>query len=188
MSAHRVGPLLQGEFHNWIRVYRAKLEFMPSSVQKNGEGNGHPLQYAFPENPTDRGAWQVTVRGVTRVGHDLATKPAPKRVRGLASEWEVSVKTARCSVPHHGDRALRVRGQDHASSAAASDPACLCHLGGQPCRGRIVFLTQLSIKCAVGLAWGYSSSSKQRLYVSRSLSRIQFKGTFCLAYTFFKKN
>ena len=141
MSAHRVGPLLQGEFHNWIRVYRAKLEFMPSSVQKNGEGNGHPLQYAFLENPTDRGAWQVTVRGVTRVGHDLATKPAPKRVRGLASEWEVSVKTARCSVPHHGDRALSVRGQDHASSAAASDPACLCHPGGQPCRGRIVFLT-----------------------------------------------
>ena len=25
----------------------------------------------------DRGAWQATVRGVTRVGHDLATKPPP---------------------------------------------------------------------------------------------------------------
>ena len=23
----------------------------------------------------DRGAWQATVRGVTRVGHDLVTKP-----------------------------------------------------------------------------------------------------------------
>ena len=26
------------------------------------------------ENPMDRGAWQATVYGVTRVGHDLATK------------------------------------------------------------------------------------------------------------------
>ena len=25
----------------------------------------------------DRGAWQATVHGVTRVGHDLATKPPP---------------------------------------------------------------------------------------------------------------
>jgi len=27
--------------------------------------------------PVDRGAWQATVHGVTRVGHDLATKPPP---------------------------------------------------------------------------------------------------------------
>ena len=27
------------------------------------------------ENPMDRGVWQATVHGVTRVGHDLATKP-----------------------------------------------------------------------------------------------------------------
>ena len=25
----------------------------------------------------DRGAWQATVRGVARVGHDLAIKPPP---------------------------------------------------------------------------------------------------------------
>ena len=25
----------------------------------------------------DRGAWQATVHGITRVGHDLATKPLP---------------------------------------------------------------------------------------------------------------
>ena len=28
-------------------------------------------------NPMDRGAWQATVHGVARVGHDLATKPPP---------------------------------------------------------------------------------------------------------------
>ena len=27
--------------------------------------------------PIDRAAWQATVHGVTRVGHDLATKPPP---------------------------------------------------------------------------------------------------------------
>ena len=27
--------------------------------------------------PMDRGAWQATVHGVTRVGHDLVTKQAP---------------------------------------------------------------------------------------------------------------
>ena len=27
--------------------------------------------------PMDRGAWQATVHGFTRVGHDLVTKPPP---------------------------------------------------------------------------------------------------------------
>ena len=31
-----------------------------------GEGNGNPLQYSCLENPIDRGAWQVTVHGVTK--------------------------------------------------------------------------------------------------------------------------
>ena len=28
------------------------------------------------KNPMDRGAWQATVHGVARVGHNLATKPS----------------------------------------------------------------------------------------------------------------
>ena len=31
-----------------------------------GEGNGNPLQYSCMENPMDRGAWWVTVHGVTK--------------------------------------------------------------------------------------------------------------------------
>jgi len=42
-----------------------------------GEGNSNPLQYSCLENPMDRGAWQGTIHGVARVGHDLATKPPP---------------------------------------------------------------------------------------------------------------
>ena len=48
----------------------------PGSIP--GEGNGHPLQYSCLGNPLDRGAWWATAHGVTRVGHDLATKPPPK--------------------------------------------------------------------------------------------------------------
>ena len=40
-----------------------------------GEENGNPLQYSCLENLMNRGAWQATVQGVARVGHDLATKP-----------------------------------------------------------------------------------------------------------------
>jgi hypothetical protein len=41
-----------------------------------GEGNGNPLQYSCLENPADREAGQATVHRVTRLGHDLVTKPA----------------------------------------------------------------------------------------------------------------
>ena len=40
-----------------------------------GEGNDNPVQYSCLKNPMDRGVWQAAVHGVTRVGHDLVTKP-----------------------------------------------------------------------------------------------------------------
>jgi len=46
-------------------------------IKTYGEGNDNPLQYSCLENPMNRGAWQATVLGVTRVGHDLASKPPP---------------------------------------------------------------------------------------------------------------
>ena len=45
-----------------------------------GEGNGNPLHYSCLENSMDRGAWRATVHGITRVGHDLATKLPPPYV------------------------------------------------------------------------------------------------------------
>ena len=42
----------------------------PGSIPRLGrsprEGNGNPLQYSFLENPRDRGAWWITVHGVTK--------------------------------------------------------------------------------------------------------------------------
>ena len=50
----------------------------PRSGKSPGEGNGYALQYSCLENPMNRGACQATVHGVTRAGHDLATKPPPR--------------------------------------------------------------------------------------------------------------
>ena len=39
---------------------------IPELGRLPGEGNGNPLQYSCPGNPTDRGAWQGIVHGVTK--------------------------------------------------------------------------------------------------------------------------
>ena len=43
-------------------------------VAESGEGNGNPLQYSCPGDPTDRGAWWATHHGVAKTGHDRITK------------------------------------------------------------------------------------------------------------------
>ena len=48
---------------------------VPGSGRSLGEGRGNPLQYSCLENPMDREACWAPVHGVTRVRHDLATKP-----------------------------------------------------------------------------------------------------------------
>ena len=61
-----------------------------------GEGNGSPLQYSCLGKPMDRGAWQTTVHGVARVGHDLATKPSPPyKVPGIVKFIESTSVDAR---------------------------------------------------------------------------------------------
>ena len=45
------------------------------SRRSPGEGNVNPLQYPCPGNPMDRGAWWAIAHGITRVGHNLVTKP-----------------------------------------------------------------------------------------------------------------
>ena len=51
------------------------LGSIPESGRSTAEGNGNPLQYSYLENPMDRGVWQATVHGITRVGYKLETKP-----------------------------------------------------------------------------------------------------------------
>ena len=51
------------------------LGSIPGLGRSPGEGNGNTSKYSCLKNPMDRGARQATVHGITRVGHDLATKP-----------------------------------------------------------------------------------------------------------------
>ena len=39
---------------------------IPGSGKYLGGRNGNPLHYSYLGNPTDRGAWQVTVQGVAK--------------------------------------------------------------------------------------------------------------------------
>ena len=65
------------------------LGSIPGLGRSPGEGTGNPLQDSCLENPMDRGAWWATVHGVTRVGHDWATKaPPPVKLRKeLDLQW-----------------------------------------------------------------------------------------------------
>ena len=56
---------------------RCRKHGFDSWVRSSVRGLGSPLQYSCLENPMDRGAWQATVHGVSRVGHDLVSKPPP---------------------------------------------------------------------------------------------------------------
>ena len=53
------------------------MGLIPGPGRPPGEGNDNPLQYSCLENPMDREAWWATVYEVTRVRHDLTTKPPP---------------------------------------------------------------------------------------------------------------
>ena len=44
----------------------ASAGLIPGSGRSPGGGHGSPLQYSCLENPMDRGAWCVTVHGVTK--------------------------------------------------------------------------------------------------------------------------
>ena len=39
---------------------------IPGLGRSTGGGNGNPLHYSYLENPTDRGAWWATFRGVAK--------------------------------------------------------------------------------------------------------------------------
>ena len=72
MGSHRVG-------HDWsdladLAAAAGDISSIPGLGRSPGEGNGNPLQYSYLRNPMDRGAWQATVHGVTRVVHASATK------------------------------------------------------------------------------------------------------------------
>ena len=74
-----------------LPVSAGDVGLIPGSGRSPGEGNGNPLQYSCLENSMDTGAWQAIVPGLTRVGHNLVTKPPQQqtsRCKSLAS-WDL---------------------------------------------------------------------------------------------------
>ena len=51
-------------------VKAGDVGLIPGSRRSPGGGNGNPLEYSCLKNPMDGGAWQATVLGLKRVGHD----------------------------------------------------------------------------------------------------------------------
>ena len=45
------------------------------------------------KNPLERGAWRATVLGVSRVGHNLATKPPPPPKAGKRNQQLITAST-----------------------------------------------------------------------------------------------
>ena len=52
-------------------------DLIPGLERSPEEGSGNPPQFYYLGNPKARGAWGATVHWVTRVGHNLVTKPSP---------------------------------------------------------------------------------------------------------------
>ena len=81
-----------------LPVNAGDVDSTPGSGRSLGEGNGNPLQYSCLENPTDRGAWQATIHGVSKESdrtewlnnklfsvHNLASGTFKPRLQGTKS-------------------------------------------------------------------------------------------------------
>ena len=60
---------------------------IPGLGRSSGERSGNPLQYSCLGNLMDRGSWRAIVHGVSRVGHDLVTKPLTKKSGNRGVNW-----------------------------------------------------------------------------------------------------
>ena len=70
---------MQWETEKEIQKARNRVE--ARKVSRFNNSCSEPMApVLLPGESMDRGAWQATVHGVARVGHDLVTKPPPSQV------------------------------------------------------------------------------------------------------------
>ena len=82
------------------------------------EGNGNLLQYSYLGNPMDRGAWQATMHGVPRVGHDLVTKlPPPFAITASLQILHLNEHCVELKIPWSGQRYIERNPSDSAEIA-----------------------------------------------------------------------
>ena len=74
------------------------LGLIPGMGRSPGGGHGNPLQYSCLENPVDRGAWRVTVRGETESQTRLNDRAQPHTSWAARLTRRFSVVNAELSV------------------------------------------------------------------------------------------
>ena len=62
-----------------------------------GEGNGHPVQSSYLENPVDRGAWQATVHGITELDMTEQLTLSLSLWRNLCGYRSMDLRSTRCA-------------------------------------------------------------------------------------------
>ena len=70
------------------------MDLIPGLRRSPGTGHGNPFQYSCLENPMDRGAWWITIHGVTKsqirlkrlITHTHAREQVVKLTRGTFLE------------------------------------------------------------------------------------------------------
>ena len=96
--------------------------------RSSGGGNGNPLQYSCLGNPTDRGAWQAMVHGVTKSQlSDWARMHACQlwHRRGLKGEGEIIQVLAR-------DKGIKILKRNSETEVAQSCPTLCNPIDGSP--------------------------------------------------------
>ena len=68
-----------------------------------GEGNGTPLQYSCPENPTDAGAWKAAVHGVAKSWTRLGDFTFTFHFRALEKEVATHSSVLAWRIPGTGE-------------------------------------------------------------------------------------
>ena len=80
--------------------------FYPGLGRSSAEGNGYLLQYSCLENSMDRGAWQVTVHGVTKSQTQLSNYHFHFQTLSRTSEAVLLVKNPPVNAGDKGDPGL----------------------------------------------------------------------------------
>ena len=76
IKLHSWASWVGGSISKQLACNARDLGSIPGWGRSSREGNDNLLQKCL-ENPMDSGAWQATIHGVERAGHDLAIKPPP---------------------------------------------------------------------------------------------------------------
>ena len=121
------------------------LGSIPGSGRSPGGGNGNPLQYSCPENPTDRGAWRAAAHRAAQSG---------TRLSGMqACQWS--------SCP--GPSSASARNQPSPGEEGGE-------VGGAP---RVTWLAPAEGRCTREEQGGPQEDSSGAGRVSEALSRVQ---------------